>query len=171
MTSEHQDGSMSITLLPFTAHHVGRTFQWVQNPELRRSFLMTGEPNRDSHKAYFSKVLNDDRQIWYALVFQGKHIGNCGLKNLDPVRKECELWIYIGEQGLQGKGIGKKATALLLERAKQRGFQRIYLHVADFNSIAIKMYSNLGFFRSTEQRDLSAWKTKGIRVIKMELVQ
>jgi len=171
MISEHSDAITDITLLSFTAQHVDRTFQWVKNPELRRLFLMRGELDLDSHMAYFSRVLNDDRQIWYALIFQGEHIGNCGLKNLDLKKKECELWIYIGEQAIRGKGIGRKATVMLIERSKEIGCHHIYLHVADFNNVAIKMYSSLGFCRSIDQGDLSAWKKRGIRVIRMELAQ
>jgi len=115
--------------------------------------------------------LNDARQVWYAIILQGEHIGNCGLKNLDLNKKECELWIYVGEQKMRGKGIGKKATVMLIEKAKELGYHTIYLHVADFNHVAIKMYSSLGFYRSIDQGDLSTWEDRGIKVIRMELVQ
>lgn len=171
MISEHSDAIMDITLSLFTAQHISRTFQWVKNPELRRLFLIRGEPDYDSHISYFSKVLKDERQIWYALIFQGEHIGNCGLKNLDLKKKECELWIYIGEQRNRGRGIGKKATIMLIEKAKELGYYHIYLHVADFNNAAIRMYSGLGFYRSVDQGDMSGWKDRGIGVIRMELAQ
>lgn len=159
-----------IVIIPFTERHVKRTFQWVKNPELQRLFLMREEPKITIHHAYFERVLKDHTQKLYAIVFEGRHIGNCGIKNIKLAEKEGELWIYIGDPELWGKGIGKYSTNLLIrEGLEMLGLKMVCVHVAELNMVAIKMYEKLGFVIDEGQGLSSEWKNRNCRVIRMEL--
>lgn len=159
------------SLIPFNEKHIEKTFVWASDPEIRRLFLMRGVITWEGHQQYFSKALSDPRQKIYAILNEAKvHVGNCGLKNILP--SEGELWIYIGEPCARGKGLGAKATRLLL----QEGFQRfclsmIYLHVADFNVRARVMYKNMGFLEVPLGAGADDWTDRGGRIIRMELVR
>ena len=58
------------------------------------------------------------------------------------------------DEKYQGKGYGKAALHLLLERLrKEYGRKKIYLSVIEGNDVAAGMYKNAGF-RFTGRRDL-----------------
>ena len=81
----------------------------------------------------------------------GESIGMVGLYNINWIHRTCDLGIYIGEKNHQRKGYGKEAYQLL------EGFAACYLnlrkikaYVVSNNTSAIKMYSNLGFYKAGE---------------------
>ena len=103
------------TLIPFTEHHIARTFTWIQDKDFRRYFLMRSEPTWNRHFKHFKDALNDSNQYIYAIIVNGEHVGNCGLKRAGE--ETGELWIYIGDSNFREKGIGTYATKLLLSQA------------------------------------------------------
>lgn len=157
-----------ISIVPFTPDHIGRTFLWVQDPELRRLFLMRGDVTWEGHQTYFSRVLADPTQRVYAIMAGEQHVGNCGLKNLG--NNKGELWIYIGESSMVEKGIGGKAATLLADEGfNVLGLNKIIVHAADFNAPAIALYKKLGFQEVQLEGSADEWSARGCRVIRMEL--
>lgn len=162
--------NLKVSLVPFTKDHVGLTFEWVSDPEFRRMFLMRGEPTWEGHQAYFERVLTDPTQYIYAVLTRSVHVGNCGLKNISLSKKEGELWIYIGDPSMRGKGISKYAAELLLgEGFEVLGLEMIYLHVAEFNTVARRLYKRLGFIEVSLLRDADEWANRESKVLRMEL--
>jgi len=161
---------MDVSLSPLTEKHISKTFSWVQDPELQKLFLMGGKVTWSGHKEYFRKVLMDSTQRIYAILVAGDHVGNCGLKHLSLSKKEGELWIYIGESSLLNKGIGQKAVQLLLrEGFEVLGLEKICLHVADSNVIALRLYEKIGFCEVEIPHESDEWSKKGCQIIRMEL--
>ena len=86
------------------------------------------------------------------------------------MEKEGELWIYIGDPELWGRGIGKYATNLLIRKGFEiLGLKKIYVHVAEFNMVAITIYSQLGFVMDEGQGLSGEWQNRNSKVIRMEL--
>ena len=159
-----------VVLAPFTNDRVVLTFEWVKDPDLQHLFLMRGEPTWEVHNEYFERVLQDPAQRVYAVLAGDEHVGNCGLKNLSPLKTEGELWIYIGEPSMREKGIGKHATELLLhEGFEVLGLKMIYAHVADFNTAARRLYKNFGFQEVSLTDDSNEWANRQCKIIRMEL--
>ena len=164
--------SITVSLEPFTSEHVAQTYTWVQDPGLRDLFLMRGEVTWENHRAYFDRVLNDPNQRVYAILADGVHVGNCGLKNISHIEKEAELWIYIGDPEFRSKGIGKRATELLVGEAfGVLGLNKLCLHVADFNSAARRLYDALGFQEVHLHHDAAEWEEHGCEIIRMEVLK
>ena len=162
--------TLKVFLVPFTKDNVALTYEWVSNPELRHMFLMYSEPTWIGHQLYFEKVLTNPTQHVYAILVEDVHVGNCGLKNISLSKKEGELWIYIGDASMRGKGIGKYATELLLGKGFDIfSFEMIYLHVAEFNIVAWKLYKQLGFIEFPLLKDVNEWKSHETKVLRMEL--
>ncbi len=162
--------NLKVSLVSFTKDHVALTFKWVSDTEFRRIFLMRGEPTWEEHQAYFERVLTDPTQHIYVVLTESVHVGNCGLKNISSAQKEGELWIYIGDPAMRGKGISKYATELLLrEGFEVLGFEMIYLHVAEFNTVARRLYKRLGFIEVSLLRDADEWANRESKVLRMEL--
>ncbi len=159
-----------IVIVPFTGDYVKSTFQWIKTPEFQHMFLMRGEPTVETHIAYFKRALKDPMQKVYAILLEGWHIGNCGIKNIKLTEKEGELWIYIGDPELRGMGIGKYATNLLIRNGFELlGLKMIYVHVAEFNKAAIMIYEQLGFVMDEGQGLSGEWQNRNSKVIRMEL--
>ena len=164
--------SIAISLVPFTADHVARTFTWVTNPDLQRAFLMRGQPTWEVHRAYFDQVLKDRSQRVFAVIYGDTHCGNCGLKNIVS-RKEAELWIYIGEPFLRGKSLGFEATrSLIAEAFEVLDLKLVYVHFGDFNGPARQLYERIGFRQvPLEESTREQWRKRQCEIVRMELVK
>lgn len=83
-----------------------------------------------------------------------RHIGNITLHYMDSQNRNAEIGILIGEKQYHGQGLGKEATALLIDHA----FNRLNLHkittgmVGD-NIPSKKMFENLGFVQEGNLRE------------------
>lgn len=154
-----------ISLQPFGAVHIERTFLWIREPELRKTFLMDGEVSWTSHIKYFNKVIKDAQQKIYAILNDGDHIGNCGLKNIETEESTAELWIYIGTIEKRGKGLGSSVIRLLQHDTLSSKINMIDVHVAENNISARRAYSKCGF----HELGIAAgvWANKGSKVLKM----
>lgn len=161
-----------VRLVPFSGEHVAATFEWVKDPELRRMFLMRGELTPEGHRAYFEKVLLDPHQKIFAIFAGGRHVGNCGLKNISALKEEAEVWVYIGSPVFRKKGIGLIATRLLIrEGAAALELKRFYLHVAEFNRAARGLYKKAGFADAPQGEVAGEWSGRGCRIVRMELIK
>lgn len=118
----------------------------MQDEELQKNFLFRRDITIKEHSEWYDKLKNDKSQIVFAIISENTHIGNCGFKNINMVDRKAELWIYLGNENFKGKGLGRKATNLLLSYGFNNfHFNKIYLHVAEFNKNAINLYKQLGF--------------------------
>lgn len=134
-----------IQLISFCPSHIEHTFHWVSQADLQRAFLMRGEVTRAGNQAYFAALLADPRQRVFAVLRHDDHIGNCGLKHIDSAAGEGEMWMYLGDPALRGRGIGSAVLQLLLGEAAGLGLQRVVAHVAHHNVRAHALYRRLGF--------------------------
>src|SRR4030066_2342495 len=105
--------NLNVSLVPFREEHISLTFEWIQDPDFQQLFLMRDRPTWDGHIKYFDNMLKDPAQRVYAILSEGRHVGNCGVKNISLTNKEGELWIYIGDPRMRRKGIASHATRLL----------------------------------------------------------
>jgi UDP-2,4-diacetamido-2,4,6-trideoxy-beta-L-altropyranose hydrolase len=138
--------SGDLTLKKPNGFNIARTFRWLQNQKLREDFLVSEAPLRSSHFLYWRKVLNSRDQSAYAIYYLDKHIGNCGLKNIDIENCSSELWIYLADEDVRGKGMAKKCVIDLLLKAKNEYSSRlVYLHVSRSNVAALGLYDAVGF--------------------------
>jgi RimJ/RimL family protein N-acetyltransferase len=101
----------------------------------------------------------------------GKHIGNCGLHNIDWKNRVTEVGIMIGEKEYQGKGYGTEAMELLLKYGFETvNLNRIQLHVYDFNIRAIKSYTKIGFIEEGRMRQAQFKNGKYCDMILMSML-
>ena len=135
-----------VTLKDFSSIELDSTFDWFKDAELKKYFLFRRELTKESHLNWFNSYKDDSTQKIFAIYHDNYHCGNCGLKNIDNINLKAELWIYLGDKEQRGKGISKAATKKLLAYCfEEISLHKVYLHVAAFNTIAIKLYEKLGF--------------------------
>ena len=161
-----------VILVPFMEVHLDLTFQWVRDAEFQRLFLMRGEPTWEKHKAHFETVLNDRTQRVYAVLCDGRHVGNGGIKNIVFGQEEGELWVYVGNSAMRRQGIGKRATGQLIREAFENlKLRTVYVHVARFNDDALNMYAGLGFRRFAGRDIPEVWRDRQQEIIQMRLLR
>jgi RimJ/RimL family protein N-acetyltransferase len=153
---------------PVKSLDIRRTFGWLQNKQLRDDFVIARSPLRQDHFSYWRSLLNDPTQCVFTIRFSGKHVGNCGLKNIDAKNRSCEMWVYLADLSARGQGVASIAVQSLLEKAKS-DFQceNIYLHVSKTNFPAIKLYRGKGFIERTKRLD-GRWMGQDANIAFME---
>ncbi|TXL66766.1 GNAT family N-acetyltransferase [Cerasibacillus terrae] len=80
--------------------------------------------------------------------------GMVGLYSINWIHRTCEVGIYIGNEGAQGKGYAKEACVLIEQFAsKYLNLRKIKLNVVFDNEAAIHMWQSLGYKKVGEYKD------------------
>ena len=138
----------SIYLRPLHLVDAKTSYCWRNNPEIwkftqfKPNKLITEEVETD----WLKSILQNKNEHRFAICLKetGQYLGNVQL--VDVRSKKATFHIFIGETSFWGKGIGNKATMLLLEH----GFINLKLDfitllVHKENSFALSVYKRMGF--------------------------
>jgi ribosomal-protein-alanine N-acetyltransferase len=121
---------------------------WINNREVRR-FLKVNRPmNLQSEEEFIDHVRSASREVVFGLVTKDdeRFIGCSGLHDFDQVNRHCSFGVFIGDSTNWGKGYGTEATRLMTKHAFEGlNFNRVWLHVYDFNERGIKAYEKVGY--------------------------
>jgi putative acetyltransferase len=107
--------------------------------DLRRMDLMSDIEYAQSH--YF-----DNRGLFLVLLDDGKIVGTGAIRRLDD--ETCELKRMWFHRQYRGQGWGWKMAQMLLDFARQTGYQKVRLDLAkaERQLQAMKFYTKLGFY-------------------------
>ena len=96
---------------------------------------------------------NGINRIVYGIKSNDHSIGMISLHQIDYVNSKAMLGIYIAEKKEQNKGLGSKATKLMLDFAfNGMGLNRVGLEVLGSNKKAINLYKKIGFIKEGIKR-------------------
>ena len=91
-------------------------------------------------------LTNRDKNIRLSIIVNGNYVGNVNLTQIDLLNRSAEFSIMIGDFEYRGKGVGRKASELMIEYGlKELGLQRIWLTCLEDNIVAQNLYGKLGF--------------------------
>ncbi|WP_432709905.1 GNAT family N-acetyltransferase [Pedobacter sp.] len=143
----------NIYLRPLVVNDASTTYKWRNNPEVWKYTLFS--PNvtitMEKEKAWLEDILQrpDQKRFAICLTHTEKHIGNIQLIDIED--QHAELHLFIGDKDYWGKGLGTKATKLILDYAfRTLNLKYIKLSVNRTNEAAIKIYTRQGFTRQDE---------------------
>ena len=88
---------------------------------------------------YLELLLRDPDRRSYAILRDGVHVGNVGLKHIDLKRGTSECFIEVGEQSARRHGV---VLDVAFDELRLRS---VRLGVFEFNAPAIALYKKLGF--------------------------
>src|SRR5690242_739470 len=132
-----------VRLAHMSDEHLQATRLWLQDARLRQQVDSLGAPG-EGHRSYWNTRLADERQEAFAILEGNRHVGNCGLRDIDRERRKAELWMYLGEH--RGLGVGSAALTELVEHAfGDLDLHRVYLRVLANNDGAQRFYRRFGF--------------------------
>lgn len=98
----------------------------------------------ESELKWIKKVLDNNNEYRCAIIADGVYVGNIYLT--DITETSAAYHIFIGEKEYWGKGIGRKASIIILNYAfKDLKVWKVTLNVNAKNVSAIRLYEKLGF--------------------------
>jgi RimJ/RimL family protein N-acetyltransferase len=136
----------NVELVPHRAEHLDATYSWLSaDGDLRRRIDSLSAPaSPEANEACWRRRWADASRRDFAIIAEGRHVGNCGLCDVDMLRRKAQMWIYLGEK--RGAGVGSRAVRSLLAYAfGELGLHRVYIRVLATNDQAVAFYERLGF--------------------------
>ena len=131
-----------VTLRPLQPAVITKVVQWLKNPAIRESFVPAFPEREIDLQKYFTHPTRD----YFGIYYNDQPVGIVGGENLDPVAGKLEMKKLVGESGLQGKGIGKRATFGFLYYAFLiLDLNKVYIHSRDINIHNLNLNSRFGF--------------------------
>ena len=107
--------------------------------------MMLNAPEIRGHMGYWRSILERElKDRFFSVDFDNAHVGNCGIKNIEESGRG-EVWIYLGDSAVRGRGIGEHAMACLKQEARSMQLSELILHVRSDNAAANQLYRKAGF--------------------------
>jgi RimJ/RimL family protein N-acetyltransferase len=125
---------------------------WINDPEINR-YLLTGQVpvSIAAEAAFYQRAVttwseSTAYQFEIHVADDGRHIGNCGLHNVDMRHRSAEIGILIGETSEQNRGYGRDAIMTLTRFGFDTlGLNRIEIRSQADNERSMHLYEKLGF--------------------------
>src|SRR5438874_2629290 len=105
-TDRKQLAIQHVTLRPLQLADVSKVVTWLKVPAIRESFVPAFPENESELQKYFTHP----RREYFGVYYNDQLVGIVGGENIDLTAGKLEMKKLVGEPGLQGKGIGKRAT-------------------------------------------------------------
>lgn len=123
--------------------------QFVNDPEVMGGSNSFRPVSQSAQEKWFESAALSSSDSWFAietLEESAVAVGTCCLVDWDPVVRQAELRIRIGDRQYWGKGLGREACELLIEHGfSDLNLERIWLRVFSNNERAANLYQSLGF--------------------------
>jgi len=131
-----------VRIRPLEMPIVKKVAGWLKDRTVRESFVPAFPETERELKEYFS----DPTREYFSIDYSDETVGIVGGENIDAATGKLEMKKLVGEPGLQGKGIGKRATFAFLYYAFMiRNLNKVYIHSRDINMSNINLNSGFGF--------------------------
>jgi len=112
------DGVVTLTALDETAAK-GAYLEWLRDPEVIRFLESRFNQFDEDQLARFIRSKNvSENRILAGIFFEGRHVGNIKLE-FDGHHRRGELGLMIGDKAVWGRGIARRAIALISDFAFQ----------------------------------------------------
>ena len=137
-----QLGIQHVTLRPLELSDISKVFVWMQVPAVSESFVPPFPRSQKELRKYFADPTRD----YFGIYYNDELVGIVGGENVDLAAGKLEMKKLVGECGLRGKGIGKRATFGFIYYAFMiRNLNKVYIHSCDINMRNINLNSRFGF--------------------------
>lgn len=136
---------MTIRIVALEERHLSTMLTWLDDADLREHIGTIFPIPLARHLDWYRRLLDDRSQLVLAIEDDSRHIGTIGLRSIDLVYRNAELWLYIGEQTHRGSGAARAAVGQLLEFSfATLNLHRVFAQVFDFNERAKKFFCKCG---------------------------
>ena len=136
-----------IYLRPMTEDDTEMILRWRNSAFVKKFFIYQKNITPEEHLDWIRTKVNTGSVYQFVIHEKnGNPIGSVYIQKVDPVLKQAEYGIFIGEHDSCGKGYGTDAARLMIRFAfEQLKLQTLYLRVLADNCRAIRSYEHVGF--------------------------
>jgi RimJ/RimL family protein N-acetyltransferase len=135
-----------VTIGQLLEEYAPSMFAWMQDPAVSANIGLTTTPTLEKTRAWIGNALIDSTMRPYAVLWQGRHVGNVILDQIDWHLDTARLSIYIGSAEARGCGVGAAGMyRALADGFMRQGLHKVWLTVHAENAAAIRTYVKLGF--------------------------
>jgi ribosomal protein S18 acetylase RimI-like enzyme len=133
-------------IVPIAEEHIAGFHECLDAVARERLYLaMVKAPSLESTRSFVLANIENGAPQFVALV-EGRVVGWCDItpRKLEGFRHCAELGMGVLQQ-YRGMGIGERLVIAALQKAQEKGLERIELEVYASNVPAIKLYEKMGF--------------------------
>jgi diamine N-acetyltransferase len=164
--------------------------KWLNDPEVRQGILMHHPGSQAEEENWYDEMLKlpmDEHVLGIEAKLPGekavepsnhaneghwKLIGNLAFFRIDWRNRSSEFGIMIGDTNYWNQGYGTEAVRLLVKHGfNTLNLNRIYLHVFENNSRAIRAYEKAGFVHEGRLRQAGFKDGKYIDILVMSILK
>lgn len=122
-------------------------FRWRNEPEVDR-WMYSDPPTHEQHVNWFEAFQADPDRTGWIVLENSRPCGSITLEGVTSSQRRARWGWYIGDAEARGRGAGRAAQALGLDRAFSiHGLQRIWSEVLADNDVALRAQAAAGFRR------------------------
>jgi UDP-4-amino-4,6-dideoxy-N-acetyl-beta-L-altrosamine N-acetyltransferase len=137
-----------IDLRDLVAEDAGRLFAWRREPEVNRWMSDSPPGTPEAQERWVEGVIADPDRSGWIITSGGRPAGFLMLSGLTDNNRRAEWGWYIGDPDARGRGVGRAAQALGLDKAfDQFGLEKVTAEVLADNEAALKAQTSCGFRR------------------------
>ena len=135
----------TVSLRPLELHHLEKTREWANDPELMRLLNRAQPVSETEHAEWFASLKKRNDCLYFAIETESVHVGNVWLWDIDPRHRRAELRIVMAND-YTGKGAGTEAITRLCDYAFQKlNLHKVYAYVLAINPRARRAFEKAGF--------------------------
>lgn len=137
---------MTVELRPLRPDDAAVSVAWRNDPLVWTYTTAAGRGavTEATERAWIEQVMRHPHERRCAILADGAYVGNVYLTDIEG--GSAQFHIFIGDRQAWGRGIGRRATAAILELGwRELDLDSVYLLVHRDNSAARAMYCKLGF--------------------------
>lgn len=136
-----------VRLRPLREDDLPLRVRWYNDPEVRKTLVVTEQFELEKTRHWFSAVQDSDSRVDFLVESSdGTPMGVTGLLHIDRLHKTAECFCVIGEKAFWGGGFGTEIHSVLIQWAFEHlGLQKIRADIRTNNPAIYKVVQKLGF--------------------------
>lgn len=142
----------NIVLRMMSAEDTELIVKWRNKERVRRNFIYRDSFTPDGHRIWIDTMIKTGKSVQFIICEKTgmRPVGSVYFRDINPLDKEAEYGIFIGEDDAAGIGLGSEAAKLAVEYAfGQMKLNKLILRVFTDNKAALKSYERAGFKRQS----------------------
>lgn len=169
---------MSTDLLrPLGPEHLELVRTWRNSPAVAQ-YMYTSEPiSTEQQQAWHARMSQDSSVQYWLIYYQDRPVGVANLYAISARNRSCYWAFYLGEENLQGSGLGAKVELAVLEYVfEELKLNKLSCEVFTTNEKVVAMHEKFGFrreayFRQHIYKDKAFLDVVGLAMLRREWQQ
>jgi UDP-4-amino-4,6-dideoxy-N-acetyl-beta-L-altrosamine N-acetyltransferase len=142
-----------IDLRDVASEDCDRLYAWRRSSEVARWMCGAFTETPETHRRWFDSFLQSPDKKGWVIQHNGAPAGFLALTGLASPHRRAEWGWYIGEASARGRGVGRAAQALGLDKAfDELKLHKVWAEVIAANDAALKAQTSAGFRREGYMR-------------------